>query len=54
MQPKKIIVWVLVIFALYTVVQSPSRAANLVHMAFDVVAEGANSVGRFFDLIVAG
>jgi hypothetical protein len=50
---KKIITWTLVIFALYTVISAPDRAAEIVNSAFDMIAEGGQSVAAFFDQLVA-
>jgi hypothetical protein len=50
---KKIITWILVIFAIYTVLASPDKAAALVQDAFNGIAAGGESVKRFFDALVA-
>ncbi|KWX03162.1 hypothetical protein [Carbonactinospora thermoautotrophica] len=53
MKPKKVVIWILVIFALYTVINSPAKAADLVHSAFNAVAGSAQSIGRFFDALIS-
>jgi hypothetical protein len=50
---KKIITWTLVIFALYTVISAPDKAAQIVNNAFDLIAQGGQSVAAFFDQLVA-
>ncbi|MGH3326906.1 MAG: hypothetical protein ACRDPK_11265 [Carbonactinosporaceae bacterium] len=52
MPAKKIIIWVLVTFAVYTVIASPGAAAELVHDAFNSIAAGGRSIGEFFDALV--
>ena len=49
---RKIIQWVVVIFALYTIFHAPDKAADLVRSAFDGMATGGNSVKKFFDALV--
>lgn len=45
---KLILTWVLVGFAIYAVITSPERAADIVHAVVDIVAEALRSIGRFF------
>lgn len=52
MKAKKIIIWIVVAFAVYTVITAPDEAADLVREAFNTLADGGRSVGRFFDQIV--
>jgi hypothetical protein len=49
---KKIITWLIVIFAVYTVLASPAKAADLVRSGFDGVSQGGHSVQKFFDALV--
>jgi hypothetical protein len=50
---KKIITWTLVIFALYTIFSNPARAADIVNNGINFIAQAGDSVGRFFDALVA-
>ena len=50
---KKILTWVLIIFALYTIFARPDRAADIVRDGFDAIAAAGESVQRFFDALVA-
>jgi hypothetical protein len=45
---KLILTWVLVGFAIYAIITSPDRAADIVHAVIDIVAEGFRNIGRFF------
>jgi hypothetical protein len=51
MNAKKIITWILILFAVYLVVVHPTTAADWVHVAFNKVAAGGHSVMRFFDAL---
>ena len=46
---KKIILWLLTIFLIYTILTSPGDAADIVGSAWDVIANGVENIGRFFD-----
>jgi hypothetical protein len=50
---KKIVTWVLIIFALYTIFARPDRAADIVENGFDLIAQAGDSVQQFFDALVA-
>jgi hypothetical protein len=50
---KKIVTWIVVIFALYTIFARPDRAAEIVGNGFDLLAQAADSVQSFFDALVA-
>jgi hypothetical protein len=50
---KKILLWVLVAFAVYAVFTSPDRSATIVKTSGTVVADGARSVGHFFDALLS-
>jgi hypothetical protein len=49
---KKILVWILVAFAVYAIVTSPAKAADIVHSAWGITAEGATNLGHFFDALL--
>ena len=46
---KKIILWLLTIFLIYAILTSPGDAADIVASAWDVIANGVENIGRFFD-----
>jgi hypothetical protein len=51
-KPRSAIIMVLVIFALYAIVTSPTSAANGVHNVFTLVADAVRSIFTFFDKLL--
>ncbi|WP_199844247.1 hypothetical protein [Streptomyces sp. RTd22] len=51
-QAKKIALYMLIVFVLYTIIQTPARAADLVQVGFEGVSEAAKSVGEFMSELV--
>ena len=49
---KKVLLWVLVAFAVYAVFTSPDRSADVVRTSGTLLADGARSVGHFFDALL--
>lgn len=49
---RRIIVFLLVIFAIYAIVVSPNQSADLVRNAFETMAEGIQAIFRFFDALL--
>lgn len=49
---KKIALWLIAIFLLYSVFTSPDDAAQMVGSAWDVVVNGFHNVARFFDALI--
>jgi hypothetical protein len=49
---KKVLLWVLIAFAAYAVFRSPDRSAHLVSTSGSILADGARSVGHFFDTLL--
>lgn len=49
---KKIVLWLLVIFALYAILVSPDEAASLVGTIWEILVNGIKNVGRFFDALI--
>lgn len=49
---KKILLWVLVAFAGYAIITSPDQAADIVKTSGSILADGAKSIGSFFDSIL--
>jgi hypothetical protein len=50
---KKVLLWVLVAFAVYAVFTSPDRSADIVKSSGTILADGAKSVGHFFDALLS-
>jgi hypothetical protein len=46
-QARKIITWVVLAFVLYTIIDQPARAADLVQVGFIGISNGAKSIGQF-------
>lgn len=52
-QAKKIALYLIVVFVLYTIINSPpARAADLVQVGFEGIASAAQSVGDFMSELV--
>ncbi|MBB1243178.1 hypothetical protein GL263_06305 [Streptomyces durbertensis] len=52
MQVKKIALFILVTFVLYTIITSPKRASELVHVGFEGISSAAQGVGKFMTELV--
>lgn len=51
-QAKKITLYVVVVFVLYTIITSPARAADLVQVGFEGISSAAQGVGDFMTELV--
>ncbi|MFF8384020.1 MULTISPECIES: hypothetical protein [Streptomyces] len=51
-QAKKITSFVLAVFVLYTIIQSPERAADLVQIGFEGISSAAQAVGQFMTALI--
>ncbi|MEE1818835.1 hypothetical protein ACWEPZ_08720 [Streptomyces sp. NPDC004288] len=51
-QAKKIVLYAVVVFVLYTIVTSPARAADLVQVGFEGISSAAQGVGQFMTELV--
>ncbi|MFI0775465.1 hypothetical protein [Streptomyces sp. NPDC021212] len=51
-QAKKIALYMLIVFVLYTIINSPARAADLVQVGFEGISDAAKSVGEFMSELV--
>ncbi len=51
-QARKITMYILVVFVLYTIITSPVRAADLVQVGFTGISHAAKSVGTFMNNLV--
>ncbi|BAJ29530.1 MULTISPECIES: hypothetical protein [Kitasatospora] len=51
-QAKKVAMWILVIFVIYTIITSPDRSADLVKSGFVGISDAAKAVGSFMTGLV--
>ena len=51
-QARKIVMYVLIVFVLYTIITSPARAAQLVQVGFEGISTAAKGIGQFMTQIV--
>ncbi|MEU1801752.1 hypothetical protein [Streptomyces sp. NPDC019937] len=51
-QAKKIALYMLIVFVLYTIIKTPARAADLVQVGFEGISDAAKSVGEFMSELV--
>ncbi|MFF9403207.1 MULTISPECIES: hypothetical protein [unclassified Streptomyces] len=51
-QARKIALFVIVVFVLYTIITAPERAADLVQIGFEGVSSAAQGVGDFMSELV--
>jgi hypothetical protein len=51
-QAKKITMYMVVVFVLYTIITSPARAADLVQIGFQGISDAARGVGQFMTQLV--
>ncbi|MBU7597663.1 hypothetical protein MTQ01_01735 [Streptomyces sp. XM4193] len=52
MDIKKIAIYILIVFVLYTIINSPDRAAELVQVGFEGISDAAQGVGEFMTGLV--
>ncbi|MEV6316772.1 hypothetical protein [Streptomyces sp. NPDC051776] len=51
-QTKKIALYLVIVFVLYTIITSPDRAADLVQVGFEGISSAARGVGEFMTALV--
>ncbi|MEU8677277.1 hypothetical protein [Streptomyces sp. NPDC048560] len=51
-QVKKIVLYAVSVFVLYTIITSPARAADLVQVGFEGIASAATGVGDFMSELI--
>ncbi|MBW3085097.1 hypothetical protein KEM60_01290 [Austwickia sp. TVS 96-490-7B] len=51
-QIKKVLIWVFWIFVVYAVFTSPDRAANILRTAWEIIINGFQNLGVFFDRLL--
>ncbi|MER7794568.1 hypothetical protein [Streptomyces sp. NPDC097640] len=51
-QAKKVVLYMVIVFVLYTIINSPARAADLVQVGFEGISDAAKSVGEFMTELI--
>jgi len=49
---RKVLWWLLAGFLIYAIVKSPAQAADMVRTGFDIIAQGFQSIIKFFDALL--
>jgi len=49
---RKVLWWTLAVFAVYSIVTAPAQAADIVSTAWNILAQGVQSIARFFDALL--
>lgn len=49
---KKVLLWLLLAFVVYTIVASPGKAAEMARETFGSISTAGESLGDFFDALV--
>ena len=52
MDIKKTVIYILLVFVLYTIITSPKQAADMVGVGFEGISNAADGVGRFMTNLV--
>ena len=50
---KRLALWLLLAFVVYTILASPDKAAEMVRGSFDAIAAAGHALARFFDALVS-
>ena len=51
-QAKKIVMYLVIIFVMYTIITSPTRAAHFVQIGFEDISAAAKGIGKFMTQLV--
>ncbi|MFG2826457.1 hypothetical protein ACGFWI_03100 [Streptomyces sp. NPDC048434] len=51
-QAKKIALYMVIVFVLYTIITSPQRAAEMVQIGFEGISTAAQGVGEFMTSLI--
>ncbi|HET7475693.1 MAG TPA: hypothetical protein VFJ97_06660 [Dermatophilaceae bacterium] len=49
---KRVLLWLLVAFAIYAIVTSPEQAAQIVRTVWDIILAAFRAIGSFFDALL--
>ncbi len=52
-QFKKIVLYAAIVFVLYTIINSPDRAAEIVQLGFEGISNAAQGVGNFMTALIS-
>ncbi|EPH43810.1 hypothetical protein ABT390_11045 [Streptomyces aurantiacus] len=52
--PKKIVLFVLVVFVLYVIITDPAKAADYVQVGFEGISNAAKAIGDFMTWLANG
>ncbi|MFI8927321.1 hypothetical protein ACIG3E_06490 [Streptomyces sp. NPDC053474] len=52
--PKKLILFVLVVFVLYVIITDPAQAADYVQVGFEGISDAAKAIGDFMTWVANG
>ncbi|GGV39942.1 hypothetical protein AB0I84_13690 [Streptomyces spectabilis] len=52
--PKKLILFVLVVFVLYVIITDPAKAADYVQVGFEGISDAAKAIGDFMTWVANG
>jgi hypothetical protein len=50
---KKIVIYIVLVFVLYTIITSPARAADMVQVGFEGISSAAKGVGQFMTELIS-
>jgi hypothetical protein len=53
-QPKKIALYVVIVFVLYLIITDPAKAADYVQIGFEGISSAARSIGDFMTWCING
>ncbi|MFE9255600.1 hypothetical protein [Streptomyces sp. NPDC006879] len=51
-ETKKIALWIVTIFVLYTIITQPAKAADFVQIGFQGISDAARGIGQFMTELV--
>ncbi|MFD9904665.1 hypothetical protein [Streptomyces sp. NPDC059063] len=52
--PKKIVLFVVVVFVLYVIITDPAKAADYVQVGFEGISDAAKAIGDFMTWVANG
>ncbi|MBH5335831.1 hypothetical protein IHE55_13940 [Streptomyces pactum] len=51
-QAKKVALYMIIVFVLYTIIKTPEEAADLVQVGFEGISDAAQSIGDFMTALI--
>ncbi|ROS73550.1 hypothetical protein [Cellulomonas sp. PhB143] len=49
---KVLLLWLVIAFLIYAVINSPDKSADLLHSVWDVITQAFTSIGQFFSSLL--